>query len=95
VLPTIAHFRRLRLHEVHPYGFKATFNPTFPRDGSPNGWVSPYHFGLNEGPVVVMIENYLTGLVWKLTRKCPYIVAGLRAAGFTGGWLNDDPQHEG
>jgi hypothetical protein len=95
VLPTIAHFQRLRLHEVHPYGFKATFNPTFPRDSSPNGWVSPYHFGLNEGPVVVMIENYRTGLVWKLTRRCPYIVAGLRAAGFAGGWLNDVPRHEG
>jgi hypothetical protein len=93
VLPTIAHFHRLRLGEAHPYGFKATFNPTFPRDGSPNGWVSPYHFGLNEGPMVVMIENYRTGLVWKLTRQCPYIVAGLRLAGFTGGWLpSDDPR---
>jgi hypothetical protein len=88
VLPTIDHFQSLRLHEAHPYGFKATFNPTFP-DGkdSPYGWVSPYHFGLNEGPVVVMIENYRTGLIWRLMRGCPYLVAGLRAAGFTGGWL--------
>ena len=29
VLPTIAHFNRLRLADLHPYGFKATFNPTF------------------------------------------------------------------
>ena len=92
VLPTLSHFKRLRLGEAHPYGFKATFNPTFPRDGSPYGWVSPYHFGLNEGPMVLMIENYRTGLVWRLTRTCPYIVAGLRAAGFTGGWLPEsDP----
>jgi hypothetical protein len=94
VLPTIAHFDRLHLCDVHPYGFKATFNPTF-RDGSgsPEGWVSPWHYGINEGPIVVMIENYQSGLVWRLTRRCPSIVAGLRAAGFTGGWLsNDDPR---
>jgi len=91
VLPTIAHFNRLRLAEVHPYGFKATFNTTFPEgSGSPSGWVSPWHFGINEGPIVVMIENHLSGLVWRLTRGCPSIVAGLRAAGFTGAWLADD-----
>ncbi len=89
VLPTIAHFNRLHLHDVHPYGYKATFNPTFPDgSGSPLGWVSPWHFGINEGPIVVMIENYRSGLVWQLMRGCPYVVAGLRAAGFTGGWLS-------
>ena len=62
VLPTIAHFIRLHLSDVHPYGFKATFNPTFPdRSGSPLGWVSPWHFGLNQGPIVVMIENHRLG----------------------------------
>jgi hypothetical protein len=91
VLPTLAHFNRLRLSDLHPYGFKATFNPTFPDgSGSPHGWVSPWHFGINEGPIVVMIENYRSGLVWRLTRGCPSIVAGLRAAGFTGGWLSND-----
>jgi hypothetical protein len=90
VLPTIAHFKRLRLGDVHPYGFKATFNPTFPDGaGSPHGWVSPWHYGLNQGPTVLMIENYQSGLVWQLMRGCPYIVAGLRAAGFTGGWLSN------
>lgn len=89
VLPTIAHFTRLHLHDVHPYGFKATFNPTFPEGGgAPFGWVSPWHFGINEGPTVVMIENYQSGLVWRLLRGCPYVIAGLRAAGFTGGWLS-------
>ena len=89
VLPTIAHFNRLRLHEVHRYGYKATFNPTFPDGGgSPLGWVSPWHFGINEGPIVVMIDNYQAGLVWRLMRGCPYVAAGLRAAGFTGGWLS-------
>lgn len=88
VLPTITDFLRYRRSSDHRYGFKATFNPTFPDpEGVANGWVSPWHFGINEGPIVTMIENYKSGLVWQLMRGCPYLVAGLRAAGFTGGWL--------
>jgi hypothetical protein len=34
-----------------------------------------------------MIENYGSGLVWRLMHRCPYLVAGLRRAGFRGGWL--------
>ena len=91
VLPTLADFARWQRAGEHPYGFKATFNPTFPDPaGTANGWVSPWHFGLNEGPIVVMIDNHQSGLVWQLLRGSPYIVAGLRAAGFTGGWLSRD-----
>ncbi len=91
VLPTIADFTRWHRGGDHRYGFKATFNPTFPDPGGlPNGWVSPWHFGINEGPIVIMIENYKSGLVWQLMRGCPYLVAGLRAAGFTGGWLSNE-----
>ena len=68
-----------------PYGFKATFNRSFPVEGSDHGWVSPYHFGIDQGPIVLMIENYRTGLIWELMRRCPYIVTGLRRAGFRGG----------
>jgi hypothetical protein len=91
VLPTVADFLRWRVAGNHPYGFKATFNPTFPDPGGlPNGWVSPWHFGINEGPIVIMIENYKSGLVWQLVRGCRYLIAGLRAAGFTGGWLSNE-----
>ena len=51
------------------------------------GWTSPYHFGMNLGPVVLMCENYRSGLLWRLMRACPYVVTGLRRAGFTNGWL--------
>src|SRR5438309_354620 len=51
VLPTIKHFDALDLGMLQPYGFKATFNRTFPVAGSPVGWVSPYHFGIVPGPV--------------------------------------------
>jgi hypothetical protein len=89
VLPAVDYLvHQVDLKVGNPYGFKATFNPTYPaRSGNPNGWVSPWHYGINEGPINPMIENYRTGLVWRLMRHCPYVVTGLRRAGFTGGWL--------
>lgn len=89
VLPTIAHMWRPRLGKEHPYGFRTTFNPTFPDPGgSAHGWVSPNHCGLNQGPIVVMIENYRSGMIWNMLRDNSHIVTGLRTAGFTGGWLS-------
>jgi hypothetical protein len=92
VLPTIENFRNLQLHTGNDYGFKASFNATIPSDRHhPCGWVSNYHFGINEGPTVMMIENHLTGLIWRLTKKCAPLVQGLRRAGFEGGWLAAPP----
>ena len=89
VLPAIRYFiDSVHLEEPHSYGFKATFNPTYPvTAGSEYGWVSPWNFGLNQGPIVLMIENHRSELIWSLMRRSPYIVAGLRRAGFRGGWL--------
>ena len=89
VLPTIANFRRMQLHVANPYGFKASFNASYPADRHHEvGWVSPYHFGINEGPTLMMVENHRSGLIWRLMRRCPYLVAGLRRADFRGGWLD-------
>jgi len=70
------------------YGFKCSFNPTF-RAGaeSDRGWVASGYYGLDQGPIVLMIENHRTGFFWDLIRRCPYISAGLRKAGFKNGWL--------
>ena len=90
VLPTLDYcIYQAKLTEFNSYGFKASFNPSHPGEpGNPYGWwVSPWHFGLNQGPIVLMIENYRSGLLWQLMRRCPYIASGLRRAGFTGGWL--------
>lgn len=88
VLPTVMNFRRLKVEIGNPYGFKASINPMFGEPGHDGvGWISKFHFGLNEGPTVLMIENYRTGLIWSLTRGSQPFVAGLRAAGFDGGWL--------
>ncbi|MEP6508244.1 MAG: glucoamylase family protein [Gemmatimonadales bacterium] len=93
VLPTMQHMWRLCLGGDNPYGFKTTYNPTFPDPGgSVHGWVSPYHCGLNQGPIVVMIENYRSALIWNLLRENPHVVAGLLAAGFSGGWLSRSDQ---
>jgi hypothetical protein len=88
VVPTVRHLASLDLGMTMPYGFKPSFNQTFEVPDSPTGWwVTPHHFGIDQGPVVLAIENYRTGLLWDIMRRCPYIVAGLRRAGFTGGWL--------
>jgi hypothetical protein len=88
VLPTIQNYERMQLKNAGQYGYKATFNPTFPvQPKHEHGWVSPYHFGINQGPIVLMIENYRSEFLWSLMRQCPYLVTGLRRAGFTGGWL--------
>ena len=89
VLPTIDYLvHQVDLKTGNVCGFKATFNQTYPNQhNNPYGWVSPWHFGLNQGPIVLMIENYRTGLLWRLSRGCTYIASGLKRAGFSGGWL--------
>ena len=71
------------------YGFENSYNPTFPDGGGELGWISPWHFALNQGPVVLAVENYRSELIWRLTRTQPYIVEGLRRSGFSGGWLEE------
>lgn len=86
VLPSL---KRLNLdypEMTSKYGFKCSYNPTFP-SGKKKGWVSQGYYGLDQGPIVMMIENYRSGFIWRLMRSCPYIIKGLRAAGFKGGWL--------
>lgn len=78
------------------YGFIDAFNPSFTftdrplRTGRivPNvGWVDNLYLGIDQGPIVAMLENYRSDLVWKIMRKNPYIRQGLKRAGFSGGWL--------
>jgi hypothetical protein len=87
VIPSIRAMSRLNLGATKRYGFKPSYNPTYAVPGSSAGWVTPYHFGIDQGPVILMIENFRTGLLWRIMRRCPYVVAGLRRAGFQGGWL--------
>jgi len=63
----------------------SSFNPSVPVDDQP--WISNGYYGLDQGVVVMMIENHRSGLIWQLMRSSTYICDGLRQAGFEGGWL--------
>jgi hypothetical protein len=77
------------------YGFRDAFNPTFTFSAAlkhgrvvpGKGWFDVDALGIDQGPILAMIENYRSGLVWRTMRKNPVIVRGLTRAGFTGGWL--------
>jgi hypothetical protein len=66
--------------------YASSFNPSLASTDR-DIWVSRGNFGLDQGIVVMMIENHRTELIWRLLRACPYIRKGLRRAGFRGGWL--------
>jgi hypothetical protein len=86
VLPSLRYFDEAFPEMTSKYGFKCSFNPTFP-GASGKEWISKGYYGLDQGPIVLMIENYRSGFLWQLMRRSPYIIDGLRRAGFTGGWL--------
>jgi hypothetical protein len=77
------------------YGFLDAFNPTLRtteelkhgRVDPAQGWFDVDYLGIDQGPILAMIENYRTGLVWNTMKKNPHIVRGLKRAGFKGGWL--------
>ncbi len=93
-IPTLRHFREAFGDKLYgKYGFKDAFNLSYPAkdDGAP-GWFSNDYLAIDQGPILLMIENYRSGLVWNLLKKNPYVTAGLRRAGFTGGWLRAEPE---
>lgn len=78
------------------YGFLDAFNPTFTftdagvergRVDPELGWFDSDQLGIDQGPIVAMIENLRSGLVWRTMSRNAYIVLGLCRAGFRGGWL--------
>ena len=81
---------RQRYPEMRPDNqYASGFNPGLV-GGDGKYWVSSGHYGLDQGIVTMMIENYRTKFIWRLMRNCSYFVAGLRAAGFGGGWLTHE-----
>ena len=79
------------------FGFLDSFNPTLSehegvlRHGRivPGvGWVDGDYLGIDQGPIVIQIENHRSDAVWKRMRGEPNITRGLKRAGFTGGWLD-------
>jgi hypothetical protein len=58
------------------YGFTDAFNLS-------NPWFDPDRLAIDQGPEIVMIENYRSGLLWNLFMSCPEIKTGLKRLGFS------------
>lgn len=58
------------------YGFYDAFNETV-------NWFDYQYLAIDQGPIVVMIENYRSGLLWRLFMSCPEIKTGLQRLGFS------------
>jgi hypothetical protein len=52
-----------------------------------DAWFSNSYLAIDEGPIVVMIENYRTGLLWNLFMSCPEVKTGMQSLGFTSPYL--------
>jgi len=73
---------------LRTYGFVDAFNPTYRTPVTPLGWFDQDYLGIDQGPIALMIENLRNEFVWTVMKKNPYIVTGLKKAGFRGGWLD-------
>jgi hypothetical protein len=88
-IPTLMHFRERFGDRVYgQYGFKDAFNLSYGAHAGGEGWFDDQYLAIDSGPILLMAENYRSGLVWELMKKSPYVASGLRKAGFTGGWLD-------
>ncbi len=96
VVPAIRELhQRYGAHIYSKYGFLDAFNPSFDFDVPlvhgiciPGfGWVASDYLGIDQGPIVAMIENGRSDLVWRVMRRNRYLRRGLHRAGFNGGWL--------
>ncbi|MEY4661450.1 MAG: hypothetical protein RLZZ42_1402 [Bacteroidota bacterium] len=63
-----------------PYGFKDAFNES-------RQWIADSYLAIDQGPIVVMIENYRTGLLWKLFMNDADVQRGLKKLDFKSPWL--------
>jgi hypothetical protein len=64
------------------YGFIDAFSES-------KNWYAASHLAIDQGPIIIMIENYRTGLLWKLFMSCPEIQKGLKKLGFKSPWLKE------
>ncbi|RPJ33924.1 MAG: Tat pathway signal protein [Planctomycetaceae bacterium] len=75
-LAALRHFyTRFRRSVWTAYGFRDAFNQG-------EQWWGPDEIGIDQGPIVMMIENYRTQKVWRLFMQNPEIQRGLERAGF-------------
>jgi hypothetical protein len=81
VMPTLKHWYNERPEILGEYGFQDSFNPTF-EPNKPSGWVDKETLGIDQGPILVMAENYRSGFVWNMMKHDSYLQEALNKAGF-------------
>ena len=97
VLPGLTAWRRNATPRYREYGFRDAFNPSFQFEVKSAtgktvpglGWFANDYIGIDQGPILLMAENYRSELIWNVMKTNPYIRAGLQRAGFQGGWLSE------
>jgi hypothetical protein len=96
-IPTLLQFHaRFGDRLYGKYGFKDSFNLSYAKVPSDKpGWFDDQYVAIDQGPILLMIENFLTGRIWSLTKSNAYLRAGLVRAGFIGGWLETAKQVPG
>ena len=98
VLPAVrTMYKQYGRHIYGKYGFVDSFNPSFDYDvplrhgrrvrGA--GWVDTEYLGIDQGPIISMIENYRSEIIWSVMKRNEYVRRGLKRAGFEGGWIGE------
>ncbi|MFD2245371.1 glucoamylase family protein [Pontibacter ruber] len=73
-MQALRHFESMGAQLWGTYGFKDAFNKS-------RNWVAKDYLAIDQGPIVAMIENYRSGLLWSLFTDLPEVQAGLAKAG--------------
>jgi hypothetical protein len=88
-IPALEEMFRLHGEKLYgKYGFRDAFNMSVEYTNGTKGWYDKDYLGIDQGPIVIQIANHRNEFVWKIMKKNPYVVAGLKKAGFKGGWLD-------
>jgi hypothetical protein len=100
VLPALEYIKsKYGKYLYSTYGFLDAFDPSFDYDVplvsgrriAGLGWFDNMYLGIDEGLTIAMIENYRSGMIWRVMRQNLYLRRGLERAGFRGGWLEIHP----
>ncbi|UOB17142.1 beta-glucosidase [Abyssalbus ytuae] len=73
-LKALNHFYSLKDKLLGPAGFYDAFSPHY-------NWVTKRYLAIDQGPIIIMIENYRTGLLWKLFMQNENVMEGLNKLG--------------
>ena len=68
-------------HLCKEYGFIDAFSLDVVKNNG--AWFADSYLAIDQGPIIAMIENYRTGLLWSLFTSCPEVKAGMKKWGFT------------